>query len=107
MSLLEHINEPADLAGLTYPEMQELAEEIRQFLIHSVSQTGGHLGPNLGVVELTLAITCIRSSLVGENASIPYDRQVDYLVIPVAQKVVMTGLNLLTLQLRCPMQMVL
>ena len=35
MSLLEHINEPADLAGLTYPEMQELAEEIRQFLIHS------------------------------------------------------------------------
>ena len=56
MSLLEHINEPADLAGLTYPEMQELAEEIRQFLIHSVSQTGGHLGPNLGVVELTLAI---------------------------------------------------
>ena len=45
MSLLEHINEPADLAGLTYPEMQELAEEIRQFLIHSVSQTGGHLGP--------------------------------------------------------------
>jgi len=56
VSLLEHINEPADLAGLTYPEMQELAEEIRQFLIHSVSQTGGHLGPNLGVVELTLAI---------------------------------------------------
>ena len=56
MSILEHINEPADLTGLSYPEMKELAAEIRQFLINNVSHTGGHLGPNLGVVELTLAV---------------------------------------------------
>ena len=56
MSILEHINEPADLTGLSYPEMKELAAEIRQLLINNVSHTGGHLGPNLGVVELTLAV---------------------------------------------------
>ncbi|MFT4199520.1 1-deoxy-D-xylulose-5-phosphate synthase [Gordonia sp. (in: high G+C Gram-positive bacteria)] len=56
MSLLESIHSPADLSGLTSEEMDRLAEEIRRFLVAKVSATGGHLGPNLGVVELTMAI---------------------------------------------------
>ncbi|MWB97338.1 1-deoxy-D-xylulose-5-phosphate synthase [Agromyces seonyuensis] len=56
MTLLEHINSPRDLDGLSTAEVEQLAGEIRQFLVREVSKTGGHLGPNLGVVELTLAI---------------------------------------------------
>ncbi|GAA1363236.1 1-deoxy-D-xylulose-5-phosphate synthase [Arthrobacter rhombi] len=56
MGLLESIHEPRDLRGLSLPQLQDLAEEIRAFLVANVSQTGGHLGPNLGVVELTLGI---------------------------------------------------
>ena len=51
-TLLESIHSPADLKRLTYAQMAELAEEIREFLIQTLSKTGGHLGPNLGVVEL-------------------------------------------------------
>jgi 1-deoxy-D-xylulose-5-phosphate synthase len=54
--MLEQIRGPADLQHLTQPQLSELAHEIRQFLIHKVAATGGHLGPNLGVVELTLAL---------------------------------------------------
>lgn len=53
---LSRINTPADLKGLTYDEMGLLAEEIRLFLLDSVSKTGGHIASNLGVVELTLAL---------------------------------------------------
>lgn len=53
---LEHINSPADIRGLSIPELEKLAAEIRSFIIDTVSQTGGHLGPSLGVVELTLAL---------------------------------------------------
>ena len=56
MGLLETIQHPADLARLSDEQMTQLAQEIRDFLISNVAQTGGHLGPNLGVVELTLAI---------------------------------------------------
>ncbi|NUL44926.1 1-deoxy-D-xylulose-5-phosphate synthase [Cellulosimicrobium funkei] len=56
MGLLETIHTPQDLTRLTAGQMRQLAEEIRSFLIATVSRTGGHLGPNLGVVELTLAI---------------------------------------------------
>ncbi|PYE21110.1 1-deoxy-D-xylulose-5-phosphate synthase [Williamsia limnetica] len=56
MSVLNSVNSPSDLRELTLPETQELAQEIRDFLIAKVSATGGHLGPNLGVVELTLAL---------------------------------------------------
>ncbi|MFC8303740.1 1-deoxy-D-xylulose-5-phosphate synthase [Specibacter sp. NPDC057265] len=56
MGLLESITHPRDLSRLSDVQMETLAGEIRQFLIKNVSQTGGHLGPNLGVVELTLAI---------------------------------------------------
>lgn len=54
--MLEQIRGPADLQHLSQPQLRELAAEIRQFLIHKVAATGGHLGPNLGVVELTLAL---------------------------------------------------
>ena len=56
MSLLEQITEPADLRALDPDRLAQVAEEIRTFLITSVSRTGGHLGPNLGVVELTVAL---------------------------------------------------
>jgi 1-deoxy-D-xylulose-5-phosphate synthase len=55
-ALLESIHSPADLKRLDFAQMAELAEEIREFLIQTLSKTGGHLGPNLGVVELTLAL---------------------------------------------------
>ncbi len=56
MSLLERVASPRDVRSLTPEQVVVLAEEIRQFLATSVSRTGGHLGPNLGVVELTLAL---------------------------------------------------
>ncbi|HOA88554.1 MAG TPA: 1-deoxy-D-xylulose-5-phosphate synthase [Propioniciclava tarda] len=56
MSVLDRIREPPDLRALTGAELDTLAAEIRTFLIRHVSRTGGHLGPNLGVVELTLAL---------------------------------------------------
>src|SRR5690348_13702226 len=56
MSLLESIREPTDLRRLSRTELDGLAREIRDFLVTEVTRTGGHLGPNLGVVELTLAL---------------------------------------------------
>ncbi len=56
MSLLQTITGPRDLDRLTNEQMVELAADIRRFLVTEVSKTGGHLGPNLGVVELTLAM---------------------------------------------------
>ena len=58
-ALLESIHSPADLKRLSFAEMAVLAEEIREFLIQTLSKTGGHLGPNLGVVELTLALHAV------------------------------------------------
>ena len=55
-NILETINSPADVKKLTIPELAQLAEEIRARLIVGVSKTGGHIGPNLGVVELTIAM---------------------------------------------------
>ncbi len=54
--LLEQIDSPDDLKKLTLSELPQLAEDIRHFLIRKLSVTGGHLAPNLGVVELTLAL---------------------------------------------------
>ncbi|MBX6370923.1 MAG: 1-deoxy-D-xylulose-5-phosphate synthase [Acidothermus sp.] len=56
MGLLESVNTPSDLRRLTHAELRVLAREIRDFLVQAVSRTGGHLGPNLGAVELTLAL---------------------------------------------------
>ena len=56
MGVLDRITGPRDLRDLSDDELDELASEIRDFLVRKVSRTGGHLGPNLGVVELTLAM---------------------------------------------------
>ncbi|MGR2751590.1 1-deoxy-D-xylulose-5-phosphate synthase [Agromyces arachidis] len=56
MRLLDTIRGPRDLDALTHDQLEELAREIREVLVASVSKTGGHLGPNLGVVELTIGI---------------------------------------------------
>ena len=56
MSILQRISGPSDLKGLTATELHELIREIRDYLVTSVSKTGGHLGPNLGVVEISLAM---------------------------------------------------
>ncbi|HET7802438.1 MAG TPA: 1-deoxy-D-xylulose-5-phosphate synthase [Humibacillus xanthopallidus] len=56
MALLETITSPAALKALPEDQLAPLAEEIREFLVTEVSKTGGHLGPNLGVVELTIAL---------------------------------------------------
>ena len=58
-TLLESIQSPSDLKRLNEAQMAELAEEIREFLIQTLSKTGGHLGPNLGVVELTMALHAV------------------------------------------------
>src|SRR3982750_397278 len=54
--LLQTINNPADLRALDRKQLQQVAVELREFLIDSVSQTGGHLSSNLGTVELTIAL---------------------------------------------------
>ena len=54
--ILSQINTPTDVQNLSFEELQELAEELRQLIINTVSQNGGHLAPSLGVIELTLAI---------------------------------------------------
>lgn len=54
--LLTSINDPEDLKKCTMPQLYALANEIRQFLVETLSKTGGHLAPNLGVVELTMAL---------------------------------------------------
>jgi len=58
MTVLARINSPADLKGLSSPELKQLAGELRAFLIESCSNTGGHIGAGLGVVELTIALHC-------------------------------------------------
>ncbi len=67
-SLLQTINSPADLKRLTRAELAQLADEVRQFLLQSVAQTGGHLGSNLGTVELTVALHYVFNA--------PHDRMV-------------------------------
>lgn len=62
VGLLEQLEAPADLKRLPPDELSNLAEEIRELLIQKVSATGGHLGPNLGVVELTIALHYIFDS---------------------------------------------
>ena len=54
--LLETIEKPNDIKNIAKEDYRELAQEIRDFLIRSISVTGGHLGSNLGAVELTMAL---------------------------------------------------
>lgn len=65
-SILPLINSPSDIKGLTTEQLNKLSEEIREFLIDTVSETGGHLSSNLGVVELTLALHLVFNT--------PYDK---------------------------------
>lgn len=67
-SLLKQINSPEDLRALERKQLQPLASEIRQLIVESVQQTGGHISSNLGVVELTLALHYVFDT--------PYDRLV-------------------------------
>jgi 1-deoxy-D-xylulose-5-phosphate synthase len=67
-SLLETINDPADLRKLPRPQLKVLADELRAFVLESVSRTGGHLSSNLGTVELTIALHYVFNT--------PYDRLV-------------------------------
>ncbi len=60
-SLLSTIHSPADLRQLSRPQLAPLADELRSFLLDSVARTGGHLGSNLGTVELTVALPSARS----------------------------------------------
>lgn len=60
--LLESINSPADLARLDYDELGTLAAEIRAFIVNTVAKSGGHLGSNLGAVEMTIALHRVFSS---------------------------------------------
>ncbi len=60
--LLPSIESPEDLKALSYPELGELSAELRAFIIESVTATGGHLGSNLGIVEITLALHRVFSS---------------------------------------------
>ncbi len=56
MPILDRLQGPADLRGLSYPELEQLAAEIRETIIRTVAVTGGHLGSSLGVVEITIAL---------------------------------------------------
>ncbi len=56
MAILDRISQPADLQGLTADELTTLSSEIRDFIVNAVSETGGHLGSNLGAVELSIAL---------------------------------------------------
>ena len=67
-SLLQTVNDPADLRRLPRVQLPALADELRAFVLHSVSQTGGHLSSNLGTVELTVALHYVFNT--------PYDRLV-------------------------------
>src|SRR5258706_15645737 len=59
---LDMVDEPKHVKNLTLPQLQQLAEEIRQELINGLAKGGGHLGPNLGVVELTIALHYVFST---------------------------------------------
>ncbi|MBU3804993.1 MAG: 1-deoxy-D-xylulose-5-phosphate synthase, partial [Candidatus Cellulosilyticum pullistercoris] len=63
-AILNRINEPKDLKELTHEELVTLSHEIREILIKKVSTTGGHFGPNLGMVEVTIALHYVFNSPV-------------------------------------------
>ena len=68
--MLEKINTPEDIKNLTYPELEQLCREIREFLIDTISETGGHLASNLGMVELSVALNRVYDA---ENDRILFD----------------------------------
>ena len=69
--LLPRINSPADIKPLSLQQLRQLAAELREYIISVVSQTGGHLGPSLGVIELTLALHRVYDSPIDKIRPIP------------------------------------
>src|SRR3978361_1702671 len=81
--LLESIASPSDVRKLSRPELKQLATELRDFVVQSVSQTGGHLSSNLGTVELTIALHHVFNT--------PYDRLVWGVGHPTYPHKILTG----------------
>ena len=120
---LSDIRQPSDLANLTYKQLDELASEIRDFIVESVAKNSGHLGSNLGAVELTLALhrvnpretqffgipairlMCTKSSLGVAADLIHCAKQVEFRVIQVVKKACTTSLKIATHQLCSVMPM--
>lgn len=63
-NIVEYINSPKDVKKLSLPELNQLADEIRKMLINRINETGGHMGPNLGVIELSIALHYVFNSPV-------------------------------------------
>ena len=72
--ILDGIREPEDLRELSYPELTDLCGEIRDFIVAAVAETGGHLGSNLGAVELTLALHRVFESPATPSCGTPATR---------------------------------
>ncbi len=72
--ILHSIETPADVKGLSHEELAELCEEIRAFVVESVTTTGGHLGSNLGAVELTVALHRVFDSPATSSCGTPATR---------------------------------
>ena len=105
---LTKIKDPSFLKELTEKELNDLAKDIRQFIIESVSQTGGHLSSNLGIVELTIALHYVFNSpedkiffdvghqcythkiLTGRKDAFIYEEKYDNIIFPILT--VMIGL---------------
>ncbi|MBO7222714.1 MAG: 1-deoxy-D-xylulose-5-phosphate synthase, partial [Kiritimatiellae bacterium] len=64
MAILDRINNPDDLKNLSLKELKDLAQELREYIITTVSNTGGHLASNLGVVELSVALETVFDTAV-------------------------------------------
>ena len=62
--ILDKVNEPQDLRNLSIDEMNTLAGEMRELIIKKVNTTGGHMGPNLGIIEATIAMHYVFNSPV-------------------------------------------
>ena len=77
--ILDNINSPKDLKGLSVDELLQLADELRAFLLYSVGQSGGHFGANLGVVELTIALHTVLNT--------PDDKLVKVVVWKIIQEI--------------------
>ena len=66
--ILDKVNEPQDLKGLSMEELDTLSAEIRALLIHKINATGGHFGPNLGFIEPTVALHTPQDKFVSDIA---------------------------------------
>ena len=77
MKLLQNINSPADLRKLNLDQLQDVADDIRQHILETMSRVGGHTGASLGAIELAVALHCGYSSF-GDGALDSHDRSASY-----------------------------